>query len=464
MAESGGASDDGVLADAETGTASETGTAPETGTPPEAGAVEQAEHPAEPAACAPEEAEKKTQSDMPAEVRTQAPNRMHPDRDDAPAPTSRAPEIAHIPATPARKLSASRRGPVDPVKTLMHRHRELCERAVDPLEIAAGLEAHGVTDRTAARYRHRDVFSLAEELYARVPAVTGEPARAVPPAPVRDIETRAAWSLLALLPGAACAATAVVLKLTEGVLGGGARLSVALVGAFVASLGLGLCLRSGPLRAPEGRSSAAAALYAGWLLGYVLYGEALLHQVLSGGPEGPWALTPAPLLGLALAVAPAAWCAHLFSVHAHRRLTGSRALEEFAAGVRPLLFGTVALFLCVLSGLLRLAELGYGGGGTLVAAAALGVLLLLARMLTVHGFPEPATTGLAAACAVEAAAPALILAGRLPGLHVLARPVDVVVEAGGTGAVPAIACGAAALGLLIHATVALSRASAHTTA
>lgn len=51
----------------------------------------------------------------------------------------------------------------------MHRHRELCERAVDPLEIAAGLEAHGVTDRTAARFRHRDVFSLAEELYARVP-------------------------------------------------------------------------------------------------------------------------------------------------------------------------------------------------------------------------------------------------------------------------------------------------------
>ncbi|MFE7389400.1 hypothetical protein [Streptomyces sp. NPDC057582] len=397
-------------------------------------------------------------------MRTQTPPRTHPDSDDASAPTPRAPEIARTRATPARKLRGSRRGPVDPVKTLMHRHRDLCERAVDPLEIAAGLEAHGVTDRTAARYRHRDVFSLAEELYARVPAVTGEPARAVPPAPVRDIETRVVWSLLALLPGAACTATAVVLKLTEGALGGGARITVSLIGALVAFLGLGLCLRSGPLRAPEGRSSAAATLYAGWLLGYVLYGQALLDQVLSGGPEGPWALTPAPLLGLALAVAPAAWCAHLFSVHAHRRLTGSRALEEFAAGVRPLLFGTVALFLCVLSGLLRLAEFGYGGGGSLVAAAALGVLLLLARLLTVHGFPEPATTGLAAACAVEAAAPALILAGRLPGLDVLARPVDVVIEAGGTGAVPAIACGAAALGLLIHATVALSRASAHTTA
>lgn len=62
-----------------------------------------------------------------------------------------------------------RRGGGDPVKALLHRHRELCERAVDPLEIAAGLEAHGITDRTAARFRHRDVFSLAEELYARSP-------------------------------------------------------------------------------------------------------------------------------------------------------------------------------------------------------------------------------------------------------------------------------------------------------
>ncbi len=60
-------------------------------------------------------------------------------------------------------------GAADPVKVLLHRHRELCERAVDPLEIAVGLEAHGITDRTAARFRHRDVFSLAEELYARVP-------------------------------------------------------------------------------------------------------------------------------------------------------------------------------------------------------------------------------------------------------------------------------------------------------
>lgn len=381
-----------------------------------------------------------------------------PPDDPAPHPAPRAPELAHT--APARKLSTGRRGPADPVKSLMHRHRELCERAVDPLEIAAGLEAHGVTDRTAARYRHRDVFSLAEELFARVPGVAGEPV-GVSFAPARDIETRAAWSLRALLPGAACLATFVALRFTEGVLDGGARLAIGSGGGLLALTALALALRTGPLCA-DGRSSGAAGLFGCWLLGYVLYGDALLHQLLSGGPEGPWDITPAPLLGLAVAVAPAAWCAHLFSVHAHRKLNGSRALEEFAAGVRPLLFAAVAFFLCVLGGLLYLAGLGIGGGGSQAGASALGVLLLLARLLTVHGFPEPAATGLAAACAVEVAAPALVLAGRLPGLDALARPVEALIEAAGTGAVPAVACGAAALGLLTTATVALSRASAHT--
>ncbi|MFJ9678700.1 hypothetical protein ACIRP2_11650 [Streptomyces sp. NPDC101194] len=371
----------------------------------------------------------------------------------------RAPEIAS--AAPARGLGASRRGPADPVKTLMHRHRALCERAVDPLEIAAGLEAHGVTDRAAARYRHRDVFSLAEELFARVPAVTAEPATGLR-AQERDTETRAVWTLRALVPGAACLATAGALRLTEG-LGGRGRLAITLVGAVVALIGLVLSLRSGPLHAGKG-SSGTAHVYGCWLLGYVLYGDALLGQALSGGPEGPWTITPAPMLGLALSVAPAAWCVHLFSVHAHRRLNSSRALEEFAAGVRPLLFGVVALHLGALTGLLYLAHLGYGGGGSFVGAAALGVLLLLARLLSVHGLPGHAAAGLAAACAAEALAPALVLAGRLPGLHFLARPVDVLVAAAGTGAVPAVACGAAALGLLITAIVGLSRASAHTAA
>ncbi|MFF5237626.1 hypothetical protein [Streptomyces microflavus] len=361
------------------------------------------------------------------------------------------------PATPAR------RGPADPVKSLMHHHRDLCERAVSPLEIAAGLEAHGLTDRTAARYRHRDVFALAEELYARTPARpagSAGSAVAVPPPPGPDTEARAGWTLLALLPGAACLATAGLLLVTEGALSGGARATVIVTGALLACLALRFCLGRGPLRAPEG--AGRAGMYACWLLSFAVYGEELIAQVVSGGPDGPWEAAPAPLLGLTAAVAPAAWCAHFFTVQAHRKLTGSRALEEFGAGVRPLLLAAVVLFLCALLPLLFLADLGLGGTGTPVSAAALGVLFFLARLLAAHGLPEPGTVALAAACAVEAAAPALVLAGRLPGLEPLARPVHALVAAGGPGSVPALACGAAALGLLLHASAALSRASAHT--
>lgn len=371
----------------------------------------------------------------------------------------RAPEIAYHPD----RRPAARRGPADPVKVLMHRHRELCERSVDPLEIAAGLEAHGLTDRTAARYRHRDVFSLAEELYARAPGAGRHAACRPPrPGPGPDTGARAGWTLLALLPGAACLATAGALRGTEGLLGGEARFAVTAVGALLVFLGLRLCLRGGPLRAGDGIG--AVTPYVCSLLAYAVYGDDLLAQVISGGPDGHWTAAPAPLLGLALAVAPAAWCAHLFAVRAHHRLAGSHVLADFGAGVRPLLLGILALFLCALAALLFLADLGYGGGGTLVAPAALGVLLFLARLLAVHGFPEPAATGLAAACAVEVAAPFLVLAGRLPGLDLLARPVGAVVAAAGTGGVPALACGTAALGLLIHASVTLPRASAHAAA
>ncbi len=379
---------------------------------------------------------------------------------EAPAPVPLRP--AEIPARAGQRRHPVpvRRGTADPVKSLMHHHRALCERAVSPLEIAAGLEAHGLTDRTAARYRHRDVFALAEELYARTPAGPAEAPPPVAAAPHPDAGTRAGWTLLALLPGAACLATAGALRLTEGALGGGARAAVTLTGALLACLALRLCLGRGPLRAPEG--AGRAGLYACWLLSFAVYGEELIAQVISGGPDGPWQPAPAPLLGLAAAIAPAAWCAHLFTVRARRRLGGSRALDEFGAGVRPLLLGSVALFLCALLPLLHLADLGLGGTGAPVSAAALGVLFFLARLLAAHGLPEPGTVALAAACAVESAAPALVLAARLPGLDPLARPVHALVEAGGTGAVPALACGAAALGLLVHASAALSRASAHT--
>jgi hypothetical protein len=363
--------------------------------------------------------------------------------------------------------SGVRRGPVDPVKVLMHRHAQLCERAVDSLEIAAGLEAHGITDRTAARFRHRDVFSLADELYARVPRGTGgAPGEAlessVPPVADGRRSTGwsgwAGWAALSLLPGIVGVVALAGLERTSGQ----SQLAIALAGAMALSAALSGCLGRGPLRA-EGRTVPAAGLWVYWLLSFAVCGDGLLEQLVAGGPHGPWPASLTPLLALAFAVAPAAFCAQLFSVRARRRLDTSHGLADFAAATRPLLFVTVGLFAAALAGLAWLSWLAFGdGGGGLAATVSLGALLLLARLLTVHGYPGPAATGLAVACAGEALCCVSVLAGRVPGFAVLAAPVRDVVQAWGAGAVPALACGAAALGLLAHAAVALARASAHT--
>jgi hypothetical protein len=342
----------------------------------------------------------------------------------------------------------------------MHRHRELCEQAVDPLEIAAGLEAHGVTDRTAARFRHRDVFALAEEMYARVPR--GKEHTAAPVRPARAADPRAGRAfpapglLLSLLPGAVCALTVAGTVVTGGV----PRLVVGVAGVAAVAVTVALCLRRGPLRA-KGRGVASVRMWTLFLLAHAAYGQGFLHEVIAGGPDDAWPMETAPLVGLALAVVPAAWCAHLFSVLARRRLERSRGLDEFASGARPLLLGALVLYTGTLLVLLTATGLVLPGGA-LAPTAALGTLLFLARLLIVHGFAGPAATALAAACAAEAAAPALLLVGRLPGLEAVARPVEAIVAAWGVAAVPALACGIAALGLLAHAVPALSRASAHT--
>ncbi|MGW6304903.1 hypothetical protein ACWFRQ_14805 [Streptomyces niveus] len=367
---------------------------------------------------------------------------------------------------PARRAG----GPADPVKILMHSHRELCERAVDPLEIAAGLEAHGVTDRAAARFRHRDVFSLAEELYARVPRATDsgpDTTVATAPHPARAGDPRAGWALRTLLPGAVCAAALLALRYAGGT-GAGLRLAIGAAGAAALAVALTIALRRGPLRV-EGHTARVSRLWVCWLLAYTLYGDGLLRVLHAGTGDGRQGTTPlaeaaTPLVALGFAVVPAAWCAHLLSVQARRRLTDSRGLAEFASRTRPVLLALFALYAGALTALALLAELVLGapGSGPLAATVALGSLLLLARLLTVHGFPKAAATGLVTACAVEAVALALATAGRVPGLESAAAPVRALVDAGGAGAVPALACGAAALGLLIHAAVTLSRASAHT--
>ncbi|MEU5180423.1 hypothetical protein AB0G49_10275 [Streptomyces longwoodensis] len=395
------------------------------------------------------------------------------------------------PRPPATRPKPPRRSAVDPVKALMHRHRELCARAVDALEIAAGLEAHGVTDRTATRFRHRDVFSLAEEMYARVPRdgdpsgpttdTTGRPTgqdrdrdrgrdggryRAFPPPPAHEagLRPRADWVLLSLLPGLLCAVTVAGLRLTEGQ----ARLGVAVGGTLAVAVGLHAALRRGPLSRPR-PAAHGTVVRTCWLLAYAVLGDGLLRGALHGGPDTPptlapdgsWPLSLAPLLTLALACAPAAWCAHLLAAGARRRLTVSRGLEEFAASVRPLLLGTFGLFLGALAGLTGLCAVLLGEPPAYGRTLTLGSLLFLARLLTVHRFTRAPRLVLTAAVGAQALALAAVFAARLPHCPSLSVPVETVADAWGPAGVPALACGAAALVLLVHATRRLTRASAH---
>ncbi|MFD5627287.1 hypothetical protein [Streptomyces sp. NPDC127072] len=371
-------------------------------------------------------------------------------------PVDAVPEVlggARDSAGGATRRSSGRRAGVDPVKALMHRHRELCERAVDPLEIAAGLEAHGVTDRTAARFRHRDVFSLAEELYARVPR-DGEPAQR-PASPARP-GGRADWAVLALLPGALCAAAVTGLRLTEG----RPRLAIAVIGALAVAFGLRVALSRGPLSVHHHTTNSTRA-WTCWLIAYALLGDGLLRAGVEGGPDGPWPLATAPVLALALGCAPAAWCAHLFAVRARRKLAASRGLEEFASSVKPLLLGVFGLFLCTFVGLLALCGAALGEPVPYAGAGALGTLLLLARLLAARGFIHAPAVVLAMAGVAEALSLAAVFAGRLPGCAFLSVPVDTLVGAWGPGAVPALACATATLVLLLHSTRTLTRASAH---
>ncbi|GCB46097.1 hypothetical protein [Streptomyces sp. NL15-2K] len=362
-------------------------------------------------------------------------------------------------ATTTRPATA-RRTAADPVKALMHRHRELCERAVDPLEIAAGLEAHGLTDRTAARFRHRDVFSLAEEMYARVARDGEAPPR---PTPQPSPASRADWALLTLLPGALCAATVIALRLTHGQ----TRLTVAAAGTLTVALALRAALARGPLGTRTRTHTAGTWTY--WLIAYALLGDGLLHAALAGGPDGlpdgtpdaPWPFTTTPVLALTLSCAPAAWIAHLFATRARRKLTASQVLADFAASVRPLLLATFTLFLGALTALLALCDAALDEPAPYAQTITLGALLFLARLLAAHGFTHAPKVILTAAATAQATALATVFTARLPGCDAFALPVQTLTDAWGPGSVQTLTCGTGALILLLHATRRLTRASAH---
>lgn len=149
-----------------------------------------------------------------------------------------------------------------PLDGLAERLRTVCESAVDPLEIASALEFDGVSDRTArAGYQVPDVFALARLLYARVPRKPAAPEAQPDPWQVRWPLVR---GVLYALP-AACFPAAGALLVGPGVL-------PALVTALLSSWGLSQGLAavgytrlgmSGPAQARQVlRSGLAACLLA----------------------------------------------------------------------------------------------------------------------------------------------------------------------------------------------------------
>jgi hypothetical protein len=121
------------------------------------------------------------------------------------------------------------------VAALCEQFAEVCESAVDPLEIASALELEGLGDQAAkVRYGYRDVFALAQDMYFRVPRRPAEPeAPADPWGNSRGLRP-VLHSLLYALPGI-CFPAAVTLLIGGGV---EVTLIVALLAAW--SLGQGL--------------------------------------------------------------------------------------------------------------------------------------------------------------------------------------------------------------------------------
>ncbi|MFJ4190052.1 hypothetical protein [Kitasatospora sp. NPDC089509] len=357
-------------------------------------------------------------------------------------------------------------GPVgvsaDPVRELMAEHRELCERAVDPLEIAAGLEEAGLGPDTAARCRHADLFSLAEELYARVPR---RPPAPEPPEPRRcAAAARAALTAaaLAVLPCAAVVAFGTrpaVLPIAAVPL----VLLPALTGGAPAEAGPPPCgpacpTELGPARTPPRPAGSRLRPAA---LGHGLGLAALLLLPLAApGRDRP--LAAALVLAAAVSAGSAERAARWYRQVGRGHLGSARTLAEFRARMRPVLPVAVALHLAVLAVLTyaALAVLavvaprpgpGHGGGllhlaaeraGTAAWAAqgVLGLLLVLPALLARCGRGRAAALG-AVAGPVAAAVPLA-----------LGRPWPSAVLLGG-GAVAAV--------LLVHGWAVLGRAGSH---
>ncbi|QMU75322.1 hypothetical protein GXW83_05685 [Streptacidiphilus sp. PB12-B1b] len=90
--------------------------------------------------------------------------------------------LAPLPPPLPRPAAAPGGGAVDPAREAAARFSGVAAAAVHPFEVAAAIEADGVTDRQVQRdYGRMDAFELAEELYADTPRDYPEPEPAPSP-------------------------------------------------------------------------------------------------------------------------------------------------------------------------------------------------------------------------------------------------------------------------------------------
>ena len=183
------------------------------------------------------------------------------------------------------------------VDRLCRQMREVCASAVDPLEIAAALEAEaGLTGPTLrARYGCPDVFTLADEMYRRTVRWPAEP----PPQPdlwAADPRTHVAHAVLYGLPAASYAVATPLLS-------GGASLTVVLV-SMVTSWTLSQALAYLGYARLSGldRGGAAQVLRAGLPAGTAVLGAALAAAALLA-PAGTAVLVFAAAQGVYLLAA-----------------------------------------------------------------------------------------------------------------------------------------------------------------
>ncbi|MGW4651736.1 hypothetical protein [Kitasatospora sp. NPDC004289] len=332
----------------------------------------------------------------------------------------------------------------DPVRELMERHRRTCEQAVDAWEIAAALEDSGIGPGEAARYRHADVFSLAEELYARVPrrppraaaAVSGGVWRARAGAALRSA-VRHGLPVVGLAVGCAVvpAARGPLAVLCGGWLAWAATRPAGLLGGGHTDGGgqpggAGNCaLREAPSGLPgtdvhvqvrrrtrhtglllPPRAVPRAPSRVATFVGGVALALAVVVPVVGGGPGGV-------VFGLAAGAGAGAveWVAGWLRQVGRGHLGAARTIADFRALMRPVLPVAVGLHA------LAVAALGFGGlvlltvaqpagdGGLLYGAlhraggaqwagqAALGAVLVPAVVLLRGGHPAPGLAGLVAA-------------------------------------------------------------------